>query len=185
MGYNIDFTRFKSSGLAGLDCGSALKIPRRDEALQLFDVYDGDLEVGQCASMVRVPKGARILNVELAWSSPATNNNTVLAVGDPFACGRFLGPIDTSRNSGFIGGLGSCEYFMCGKLTKSGRIGDGCGQFYQYTCETDIIVTNLYSARNASEGGWTGGDVVAASGKAGAKWTGGRLVLLVEYLQQS
>ena len=190
MGYNIDFTRFKSSGLAGLDCGSYLKVPRRDAKITVMERYTGDLEVGQCVSMIRVPKGARIVGMELTWGN--TTTNAVLAVGDPFACGRFLGPIATPRDSGQINTpttaldcIGHFAYGTCGKLNKTGNIGDGCGLFYQYTCETDIVITNLYAASQANAGGWAGGGIVAGSGQVGAKWTGGVLTLTVEYLQQS
>src|SRR3990167_10041532 len=98
MSYNTTFTRFKSSGLAGLDCGSYLKIPRRDENIIVTEVYDGDIEVGQCVAMIRVPAGARIDDVEMTWGGGG--GATVLAVGDPFACARFLGPMATSRNRG-------------------------------------------------------------------------------------
>lgn len=186
MGYNIDFTRFKSSGLAGLDCGSYLKIPRRDYDITITEVYDGDLEVGQCVSMVRVPAGARITGLSLSWAGTAA---TVLAVGDPYACGRLSMAISTAFPRGAIqpgGAIQGClAWGTCGTLVKTGRVGDGCGLFYQYTCETDIVVTNLYAASQANEGGWVGGAVAAGLGPVGTKWTGGRLVLEVRYKQQS
>ena len=182
MGYNIDFTRFKSSGLAGLDCGSYLKIPRRDYDITITEVYDGDLEVGQCVSMVRVPAGARITGVNLSW---AGGSNTVFGVGDPYACGRLSDAIGTVLPRGIIP-VGHCiAWGTCGTLVKTGRVGDGCGLFYQYTCETDIVITNLYAASQANNGGWAGGGIVAGSGQVGTKWTGGALTLTVEYLQQS
>ena len=191
MAYNTTFTRFKSSGLAGLDCGSYLKTPRRDENIIVTEVYDGDIEVGQCVAMVRVPAGARIDDVELSWGG--NGGTTVLAVGDPFACARLLGPVSTIANRGMIqpvnaaGTSGDCTRFMaygsCGKLMKTGNVGDGCGKFYQYTCETDILVTNLYHAGYANLGGWVGAALPADN--VGAKWTGGRIVLTVSYKQAS
>lgn len=187
MGYDILFTRFKSSGLAGLDCGSYLKIPRRDEVITITDVYDGDLEVGQCVAMVRVPAGARIVAAELYWGG--AGGTTTLAVGDPYACARFL-VASTARDRGVSLPTGTgpeCTKWMtwgtCGSLTKVGRVGDGCGLYYQYTCETDIKITNLYHAGMANLGGWEGAALPADN--VGAKWTGGRLVLTVSYKQAS
>lgn len=189
MAWNTDFTRFKSGDLAGLDCGSYLKIPRRDRKITKVAQYTGDLEKGQCVAMVRVPANARITGAKLSWQNGAA---TVLAVGDPYACGRLLGPIATVVSSGVIpGGLTLGPYAClpwgaCGVLGKTGRNGDGCGLFYQYTCETDIIVTNLDHAGQASEGGFLGGSVTVIS-PLGTKWTGGTptLVLEIEYLQSS
>ena len=188
MGYNIDFTRFKSSGLAGLDCGSYLKVPRRDQNIEITEVYDGDLEVGQCVSMIRVPKGARIVAGELYWGG--NGGTTTLAVGDPFACARLIGPVSTARDRGVTLPLATgpeCTKWMtwgtCGKLERVGRVGDGCGLFYQYTCETDIVVTNLYHSGLANLGGWPGAALPADN--VGAKWTGGRIVLTITYKDQS
>lgn len=190
MAYNTTFTRFKSSGLQGLDCGSYLKIPRRDENIVVSETYTGDLEVGQCVAMIRVPAGARIVDAELSWGGGG--GATVLAVGDPFACARLLGPINTSKNRGYFTEVfadvtADCQsyvpYGSCGSLTKTGNIGDGCGLYYQYTCETDIIVTNLYHAGYANLGGWSGAALPVAH--LGSKWTGGRIVLTVSYKQQS
>src|SRR3989337_2594235 len=135
MSYNTDFTRFKSGELAGLDCGSYLKIPRRDRKPTLVARYTGDLEVGQCVAMVRVPAGARIIGADLSWSGTSVS---VLSVGDPYACA------------------------------------------------TDILVINNDAESNLSQGGWAGGAIAAkGAGAAGAKWTGGSIVLTIEYLPQS
>ena len=185
MAYNTDWTRFKSSDLAGLDCGSYLKIPRRDRVHKLVARYTGDLEIGQCVSMVRVPAGARIIGSELNWFGTSSN---VLAVGDPFACGRLSNVIATALPSGTVvgGAPGPCVVWgACGKLSKTGTLGDGCGLFYQYTCETDIIVTNLPFASMATFGGYAGGTIAAGTGQPGVKWAGGALVLTIEYLAQS
>lgn len=185
MAYNTDFTRFKSGELAGLDCGSYLKIPRRDRIVTLVSRYTGDLEVGQCVAMVRVPAGARIVGSDLSWSGGSV---TVLGIGDPYACGRLSQVINTLVPRGIRGGVGAgwCEpWGTCGTLTKTGNVGDGCGLFYQYTCETDIVVTNLDAESKHAEGGWAGGASAAKSGFTGAKWTGGSLVLTIKYLQQS
>lgn len=187
MSYNTDFTRFKSAGLAGLDCGSYLKIPRRDQDMEVIEVYDGDIEVGQCVAMVRVPAGARMISADLYWGGGTT---TVLAVGDPYACARLIGPVSTVRDRGFIAPTvpsSDCNRYMpygaCGRMERTGRTGDGCGLMYQYTCETDIIVTNLYHSGLANLGGWPGAGLPADN--VGAKWTGGRIVLVISYKQQS
>ena len=187
MAWNTDFTRFKSSDLAGLDCGNYLKIPRRDRKITKIAQYDSSLEKGQCAAMVRVPAGARITGMKLAWNNTGSTV-PVLAVGDPFACGRFLGPISTVYSSGAIvttqGPAWGCSpWGTCGILTKTSTNGDGCGLFYQYTCETDIIVTNLDHAGQAAQGGHAGGTLTLLS-PLGARWTGS-FVLEVEYLQSS
>ena len=189
MAWNTDFTRFKSADLAGLDCGSYLKIPRRDRKITKIAQYTGDLEKGQCVAMIRVPAGARITSAKLSWQNGATAS--VLAVGDPYACGRLLGPIGTLYSSGVIplptGVNASClPWGVCGTMTKTGRNGDGCGIFYQYTCETDIVVTNLDHAGQAAQGGFLGGGLTVVS-PLGAKWNGGTptLVLELEYLQSS
>ena len=189
MAWNTSFTRFYSSDLAGLECGSYLKIPRRDRKITKSAVYTGDLEKGQCVAMVRVPAGARIVGADLSWANGGTTA-PLLAVGDPYACARFMGPIAVIASAGrgdpLSGGTFSClPWGMCGTLTKTGRNGDGCGLLYQYTCETDIIVTNLHHIGNAAEGGFAGGAAVANFGPAGAKFTGGQLVLTVEFLQAS
>ena len=186
MSYNTAWTRFKSAELAGLDCGSYLKIPRRDRKVTLVSRYTGDLEVGQCVAMCRVPAGARIVGADLSWSGTSLS---VLSVGDPFACGRLSQPIHTLVMRGQRGGVGSgwCSpWGTCGTLTKTGNVGDGCGLFYQYTCETDILVINNDAESNLNQGGWAGGAIAAkGSGALGAKWTGGSLVLTIEYLPQS
>lgn len=190
MAWNTDFTRFKSADLAGLDCGSYLKIPRRDRKITKIAQYTGDLEKGQCVAMIRVPAGARMTSAKLSWQNGATTS--LLAVGDPYACGRLLGPIATLYPSGVIPAgvaLGATEcvpWGVCGTMTKTGRNGDGCGIFYQYTCETDIVVTNLDHAGQAAQGGFLGGGLTVVS-PLGAKWNGGTptLVLELEYLQSS
>src|SRR3990167_8194746 len=185
MAWNTDFTRFKSTDLAGLDCGSYLKIPRLDRKITKAAIYNGDLEKGQCVAMIRVPAGARVVGADLTWGGSTTTS--LLAVGDPYACARLIGPVSTVVNRGDRGTGGHCIPWgvTCGTLVKVGINGDGCGLFYQYTCETDIVITNLHHEGNAAEGGFLGGSVGANTGPVGAKWTGGRLVLTVEYLQSS
>ena len=188
MAWNTSFTRFYSSDLAGLECGSYLKIPRRDRTITKSAVYTGDLEKGQCVAMLRVPAGARIVGADLSWANGGSTA-PVLAVGDPYACARLIGPVGViaSSNRGDYGKEGGhcIPWGMCGTMIKTGRNGDGCGLFYQYTCETDICITNLHSAGAAANGGFVGGAVGAKVGTLGAKFTGGQLVLTVKYLQAS
>src|SRR3990167_10346694 len=106
MSYNTSFTRFKSADLAGLDCGGYLKIPRRDREIKVIAAYDGDLEVGQCAAMVRVPANARITGAEVSWVG---GSNTVLALGDPYACGRLSSALSTVRPRGAFASGGAVE----------------------------------------------------------------------------
>ena len=179
MAWNTEFTRFKSAAIRDLDCGNYLKIPYGEGVKRLVGVYDGDLETGQCAAMVRVPAGAYVVDARLSWAGGTLNN--VGAVGDPYACARFLGPlrmqVDSSNTLQAVG----AEGFDCGVMTKVGRSGDGCGRMYQYTCETDIVFTNLYNSGYAALGGWQG-SIYAAGSLIGAKWTGGRIVLSVDIL---
>ena len=193
MAWNTTFTRFYSGDLAGLECGSYLKIPRRERMITKVAQYTGNLEKGQCVAMLRVPTGSRIVKADLSWQH-ANNNTTavILGVGDPYACARLIGPVNTagiSRGQHLgVGQLLDCGIWgLCGTMTKTGTLGDGCGIFYQYTCETDICITNLHSVGNAWQGGFPG--AVAATDAnippIGAKWTGGTLTLTVEYLQAS
>ena len=190
MAWNTTFTRFYSSDLAGLECGNYLKIPRRDRKVTKIAQYTGVLEVGQCVGMFNVPAGARITGAKLSWHNGAA---TVLGVGDPYACGRLLGPVVTSYSSGINPSGGGASYSclpwgVCGTMTKTGANGDGCGLFYQYTCETMIQITNLYSAGGAAQGGFLGGGIIANTSPLGVRWAGGdgpSLVLEVEYLQSS
>ena len=192
MAWNTTHTRFYSTDLAGLECGNALKIPRRDREITKVAVYNGALEKGQCVAMVRVPAGARITGAELTWRKSDTTES-VLAVGDPYACGRLLGPISTIFDSGHIvngaGNYWNCSpWGTCGTLRKTSNNGDGCGLFYQYTCETDVIVTNLHHTGNAYEGGFQGGGVAAnlAGHPLGGKYAAnGQIVLKLTYLQAS
>src|SRR3990167_9953325 len=112
MAWNTEFTRFKSAAIRDLDCGSYLKIPYGEGVKRLVGVYEGELEVGQCAAMVRVPAGAYVVDARLSWAGGTLNN--VGAVGDPYACGRFLGPlrmqVDSSNTLQAVG----AEGFDCG-----------------------------------------------------------------------
>ena len=189
MAYNTSFTRFKSVGLAGLDCGSYLKIPQRDERVNVTAVYRGDLEVGQCVAMIRIPAGSRIVAADLSWGNGT--GNAILAVGDPYACARLIGPASTARSRGatnvLVAAAGNdCTSYIawgfgCGTMTRTGNQGDGCGIFYRYTCETDVLVTSLYHAGYANLGGWPG--AALPIDQLGAKWTGGQITLSIDYLQ--
>mgnify|MGYP001580284493 FL=1 len=46
------------------------------------------------------------------------------------------------------------SFASCGVLTKIGRVGDGCGIGYTYTCATDLIISNLYGIGSAFQGGF-------------------------------
>lgn len=190
MAWNTSHTRFYSTDIAGLECGNNIRIPRRDKKVTKAAIYNGALEKGECVAMVRVPKGARIVGARLSWRRSDTTES-VLAVGDPYACGRLLGPISTIQNSGVFpvgtGNGASCQpWGACAVLTKTGNNGDGCGLFYQYTCETDILVTNLHDAGSAANGGFLGGAVGANISPLGGKFaTGGQIYLEVDYLDAS
>lgn len=168
MAWNTSFTEYKSNLLAGIDCGTGGNVVKGSAVAQQSTRYWADftaptaMSAGKCVSMIRIPAGTRIVGGRLTAQAPVSAN-TLLAVGDPFACGRFLGPVNaTAMNIQTIGaaGVNNCG-FDCGVFTRTGRAGifsngDGCGLGYVYTCETDIVVTVLYSEVNASMGGWAG-----------------------------
>ena len=153
MAYNTSHTRRKSSYLHDLDCrttGATRTAIGYGPPYSAVFTADEAIEAGECIAMVRVPRGFTVTNVKLFH----TANAATIGVGDPFACGRFLGPVDTSTASG--GYLSQAQGVTCGYLTelqKIGRGGDGCGFGYTFTCETDVIVTNGYGINGFQQGG--------------------------------
>jgi len=181
MAWNSTFTRFKSTGLARVDCGQAQKMQTGDQPIVLADVFDGDLEIGQCVGMFVVPAGYRVLGGHLSVSGSATavTLNPIFGVGDHYACGRFV-----VMNAQFGSGTSivGAPYGVCGTFMKVGRIGDGCGLWYRYTCDTMIQISNLYGAASSNQGGWPWGSGPSSdvSNVGVSKWTGGRLYLQME-----
>lgn len=182
------WVKFKSDELAALDCGHNIKINPGRSHVRVGTFTSSAtkvLGVGECVAMVRVFPGESIEACVLTWAnSPAGTAvpRTLLAVGDPYACGRFLGhpvPIDTITQSGVyvVGNAG--PYGACGTMMKIGTVGDGCGIGYTYTCETDIVLTNLYNAGFAGVGGFPGAAYAANASLAGAAVTSGVFKLIV------
>lgn len=160
--YNKNFTTYKSTQLQGLDCQTTGQL-----------VYNGDpegprffnatftaaeaMEQGECIAMVRVPRGLTVTDVLLTWTAMAVD--AVIGVGDPFCCGRFLGPILANQSSGVhpIGTpQGTLTCIAVNRLEKIGRRADGCGYGYTYTCDTDIIITLGYGPSGFNVGGGGG-----------------------------
>lgn len=184
MAWNTTFAKYRSTELAALDCGYSLKQARTD----LDDLWGSFtasatnvLGIGECVAMVRVPAGAVVLGADLYWTAGAGAG--LFAVGDPFGCARFIGPA-TSGSAAIARGIfhATCgtQYGVCGTMTKMGKTGDGCGIGYTYTCETDILVTNLYNNDNATVGGWAGSSPTTAGGHVGVAVSSGTITLLIK-----
>ena len=157
MSYNSTHTRRKSNVLHDVDCRTTGSIRHAAMAGPPYSaVFTADeiIEAGECIAMVRVPKGFTVTDVLLTWSNGG--QDSTIGVGDPFCCGRFLGPLLTNKASGhaLIGSpQGTFTCSQMARLAKIGRGGDGCGFGYTYTCETDIIVTNGYGDNSFHQGG--------------------------------
>ena len=185
MAYNSTHPKQQSTNLAALDCGYNIKHPPVDDNYPDASFTASSTKVvavGECVGMIRVPANTIILGAELYWNDPAPA--AIVAVGDPFACARLLGPVHTGTPRGLIA-LSTCDGFVaygsCGSMMKMGTEGDGCGFGYRYTCETDIVMTNLYSDRKATVGGWQGSSVALGSQTSVAITAGTyRLVLHVK-----
>lgn len=186
MAYNTSSTRRKSSYLHDLDCrtiGAVKTTLSPGETITYAAVYTADeaVEAGECIAMVRVPRGFTVTDALLTWSAGAAD--AVIGLGDPFACGRFLGPLLTNQASGIeqIGapqGTFSCSQAY--RLSKVGRAGDGCGVGYTYTCETDLVVTVGYGQAGFGIGGSTKTTGAVGGGYGGSAWpSGGTLAVVV------
>ena len=197
MAYNSTHPKYKSTGpgggLKGLDCGYNLKFARaatvNGPLIAIFDTPSTGMEKGTCVAMIRVPAGTMILGGSLAWSNGGASGTgsgglgaytigtaPLLGVGDPFACCRLMGACCATHASGF--NLGTSGSVTCCTMTKTGSVGDGCGIGYTYTCETDIIVTNLDHDGLQQLGGWAG-SVAAPSSILGATATGRIILTLI------
>ncbi len=190
MAWNTAFTEYKSGLLAGIDCGTGGNVIKGGNVAQSISRYWADftaptaLSAGKCVSMLRIPAGTRIVGGRLTAQAPVPAN-TLLAVGDPFACGRFLGPVNATTMNVLT--LGTAGVFDCGVFTRTGRAGlfangDGCGLGYVYTCETDVVVTVLYTEVNASIGGWAGSSTAAGTIAGAALAVNSYLTLTLEVL---
>ena len=184
MAYNTGSQKHKSTNLEALDCGYNIRhVPTDDNYPDASFTASATrvVAVGECVAMIRVPANTVILGAEFYWDAAAPD--AVVAIGDPFACARMLGPILTGTPRGILNVTGTCSAYwgLCGTMSKLGTEGDGCGFGYRYTCETDINLTNLYSDENATRGGWTGSSVALGT-KVSTAITAGtyRLVLHVK-----
>ena len=149
MAWNTARAKYRSAELAALDCSPNTR-QARTSGTKLWGSFTASasqaLAAGACVAMVRVPAGAVILGADLYWAQNATDS--VVAVGDPFACGRLLGPISTAFSRGLIrvsvvDDTCGIAYGTCGRLEKLGTEGDGCGIGYTYTCATDLFPPHL------------------------------------------
>jgi hypothetical protein len=186
MSYNTSHTRYKSSLLAGLDCGTTgyLKGPRQPAPNTLFAEFTAteNLEPGDCVAMLRIPAGTKVTGGRLTWN--VLGSGVLLALGDPFACARLVGPCLATAAADIGAGNANASGLDCGVIRKIGREGDGCGIGYTYTCETDLVVTNLYAETNATRGGWTGGTNAVNGGAAGGIIASGGTITLVLDISQ-
>ena len=180
--YNKDFTTIKSAQLQALDCrptGATKMVGSQDGLLTLYGVItlNQAVEVGECISAVRVPKNFQVTGGMMTYTA---NAGAVIGLGDPFCCGRLLGPILCSVDPAAttIAPSGSACAFL-GFITKTGATADGCGLGYTYTCETDLIVTNGYGENSFGIGGGKSG---TANGglNSGVLASGTRIFVLVE-----
>ncbi|HLB23555.1 MAG TPA: hypothetical protein VJP07_05630 [Dehalococcoidia bacterium] len=184
MAWNTARAKYRSDELANLDCSPNTRQARTSETRlwgSITFATTKTIAAGECVAMVRVPAGAVILGGQLTWARTAAGTcvpRTVLAVGDPFACGRLAGPIDTLWEYGAVVS-GGAKWGECGRISKMGVVGDGCGVGYTYTCETDIFLTNLNNEALAFVGGSTGAATVPG-GIAGSALTSGKFTLIVD-----
>src|SRR3990172_8930517 len=154
--YNSSHPKWRGTELADLDCGYGIKAVAARSPFKTgsFIAATGRvLGVGECVSLIRVRAGTQILGGELYWERTAAGTcvpTTVLAVGDPYCCARLIGPVNTLYQKGImLAALQQQWAFDCSKIQKHGTTGDGCGVGYTYTCDTDIVLTNLYNDGNA------------------------------------
>src|SRR3990167_2485032 len=179
--YNSSHPKWRGTELADLDCGYGIKAVAARSPFKTgsFIAATGRvLGVGECVSLIRVRAGTQILGGELYWERTAAGTcvpTTVLAVGDPYCCARLIGPVNTLYQKGImLAALQQQWAFDCSKIQKHGTTGDGCGVGYTYTCDTDIVLTNLYNDGNAySQGGAPGALVAESRGGRGSIDAGG------------
>lgn len=182
MSYNTSHQVAKSAQLQALDCrptGATKTVGFPGEQLTYNAVYTAGeaIEVGECIAMIRVPRGFQVTGGMMTYTA---NIGAVIGLGDPFCCGRLLGPIlcsidpaaTTSAPSGF-----TCAF--AGFIVKTGATADGCGLGYVYTCETDLVVTNGYGEGSFGIGG---GKTGTANGglNSGVLAAGTRIFVKVE-----
>jgi hypothetical protein len=178
MAWNTSHTRRKSSQLFDIDCRTTGAVKLSAEAGLEYTTnwtYTSDeaIEPGECIAMARVPKGFTVTGLQLY--SGTVNADATVGVGDPFCCGRFLGPIQLNVPSGNYPATPSGAMFNCGTaflLSKIGRQGDGCGFLYTYTCETDIILTNGYGNGGFQQGGGSVGGAAMGGGTSASLASG-------------
>src|SRR3990167_3539153 len=162
--YNSSHPKWRGTELADLDCGYGIKAVAARSPFKTgsFIAATGRvLGVGGGVSIIRVRAGTQILG------------------GEPYCCARLIGPVNTLYQKGImLAALQQQWAFDCSKIQKHGTTGDGCGVGYTYTCDTDIVLTNLYNDGNAySQGGAPG--AYTAGTKEGAALTSGKFTLVL------
>lgn len=99
------------------------------------------LAAGSQIAMVRIPQGARLLGGKLAWDAMG-GGSFILGVGDQFDCDRFM-LAATASVASFNAVDSDCGVFnVIGDVSGPHSVGIG----YEFTCDTDIIVTFSYAA---------------------------------------
>lgn len=184
--YNRNFTPYKSTALQGLDCNISNGPVYHAGVTENFRSYAVTytlaeaIEAGECISMIRLPRGLTITDAALFY----TPGTAIIGVGDPFCCGRLIGPVDIAIVPGQY--QGDAQGVSCAptysRMVKMGRGGDGCGFGYTYTCDTDLIITNGYGLNSFQQGGMPGGknSATTGGGTAGPLASGSVLGLKVE-----
>lgn len=178
--YNKDFTRRKSAYLHDLDCRTTGQTRKAQVNPPYYATVTTDeaIEQGECIAMLRVPRNFRVTSAQVTWNVPSAAD-VILGFGDPFACGRLSnGPLDARSSSNPKAGYAG-SFASCGILSKTGNIGDGCGIGYRYTCETDLVITNLYGLQSHELGGFAGGAGPNGGGVWGAALPSGSTITVV------
>jgi hypothetical protein len=100
-------------------------------------IVTGDLSVGKTTALFRVPAGFTVVNLLVNASDMDTNGTPTLtlSIGDAGSGTRFL-------NASTVGQAGTSSY--------TGLVGSGLG--FQYTTETEILLTATAGAATAAAG---------------------------------
>lgn len=175
--YNSSSTRFKSAQLQAVDCRTTggtktIGIPGDQLTYSAVVTLADNVEVGGCIGMFVVPRGFQVTGGRLGYTAVS---GAVIGVGDPFCCGRLLGPINTTSPSGILTTINP-NGFDCSVISKIGVTADGCGLGYVYTCDTMLVVTNGYGENSFGIGGGKTG--TANGGPTAATLTSGTALFL-------
>ena len=103
------------------------------------------------AAMIRIPAGTMIVGGQAFWEGPTAGGGgsglgvgTSISIGDAFDCDRFLTATATVSNSEST--YGTCGRFVISNANAVPMNGEYLnveytGVLYQYTCDSDILLT--------------------------------------------